>query len=307
MPDLSRTPAEHRAIVAEIMAKAPANDSVVFGRRSRIAASSKHAALSEELEGLRQWRAFRSRDAGWLAPQAANDNSPETPNLDAQVVVRPSPDFLATAAYGEVERDDKGRVIRRGRVLISNGERYEPAIAYDERGRLTTVMARIPQGAIVGYLPAKWDPSDPDSKDRWFTPTERAERASGAKAKREETERRNEHFRWYAGADKPGAAALPREPRHLWQLFIGGQNRSRPRGHDHADDEPRVRDEQERHIEMTMTSQEIDILDTALSARGFADIGRLVGCTNSKAAERAGRRALIAAAKKFQEIRQTMP
>lgn len=301
-----KTPAEHRRVVAEIMAKAPANDHVVFGRKPR-STNPKHAALSEELEGLRQWSAFRQRDAGWLAPQAANDNSPEAPNLDAQVVARPAPDFLAAAADGEVERDDKGRVIRRGRVLISNGEMYEPAVAYDDKGRLTTVMARIPAGAVVGYLAEDLDPADPDNAGRWFTPTERAERASGAKAKREETERRNEHFRWYAGADKPGAAALPREPRHLWQLFVGGQNRSRPRGHDHADDEPHVRTEQKRYVESVLTPLEIDILDAALSARGFADIGRLVGCNNDKAAERAGKRALIAAAKKFQEIWQTMP
>jgi len=302
-----KTPTEHRRVVAEIMAAAPANDSVVFGRKPR-PTNPKHAALSDELEGLRQWRAFRQRDAGWIAPQAANDNSPETPSADAKIVARPSADFLATAADGDdIERDDKGRVIRRGRVLISNGERYEPAVAYDERGRLATVMMRIPAGAVIGYLAQDLDPADPDNASRWFTPTERAERASGAKAKREETERRNEHFRWYAGADKPGAAALPREPKHLWQLFVGGQNRSRPRGHDHAADEPQVRDEQERYVESVLTPLEIDILDTALSARGFADIGRFVGCNNDKAAERAGKRALIAAAKKFQEIRQTMP
>ncbi|MFD2675993.1 hypothetical protein ACFSX7_02385 [Camelimonas lactis] len=302
-----RTPTEHRAAVAAWAATAPANDHVVFGRRAHTT-NPKHAALSEELEGLRHWREFRSSDAGWLAPQPANDNTPEALGADAKIVARPSADFLATAADGDdIERDDKGRVIRRGRVLISNGERYEPAIAYDERGRLATVMMRIPAGAVIGYLAEDLDPADPDNVGRWFTPTERAERASGAKAKREETERRNDHFKWYAGADKPGAAALPREPKHLWELFVGGQNRNRPRGHDHADDEPHVRDERERHVQMMMTPLEIDILDAALSARGFADIGRLVGCNNDKAAERAGRRALIEAAKKFEEIRHTMP
>lgn len=330
-----RTPSEHRAAVAAWALQAPANDSDIFGRAARWATSSKHAALSDELAGLQAWRAFRAPANTWLAPYpvpvASNDNYEDVPdeekaprpNLDATGKPRPSPEFMMAAldgveftmkggrlvpTGGDIERCPMtGRIARLGRLKFSNGAQTHKAQRLTIDGRVVTCQMRMPVGALMGYLASERDPTDPENDPLWFEPVEKTERAKGSEPDLEARAASNAHFRWYCGADQPGAGRMPRPAGDLRHQFLGGQNRSRPADRTAEVEDFLIKTAAERHIIDALTPLEVEILDTALESRGFADIGRLVGCTNAKAAERAGQRVLIETVKKFDKIRNAMP
>jgi|GEM_PF-2129528 len=315
-----RTPAEHRAIVAEIMAKAPANDNEIFGRRPRIG-TPKHAALSRQLAGLQAWRALNDATPTWLMPSPANDLKPleeGPPAVDASGKARPSPDFLLEACEGvgfamrggrlvpvdgDIERcPETGHIVRLGRLQLSNGRRAEPARRKTIDGGSKPYQARTFAGAVLAYLPDGRDPADPRNHKRWRRPKEEPERAKGQDGLDEEDlAASNAYYEWMLGIDRPDTGVMPRATGEYARGFLQGRVHGRDDSRPAAED-PVERESVRRYVAERLTTDEMAVLDAAMSAGTFADIGRATGCTNQKAAERAGKRALLLVAERLAEI-----
>jgi hypothetical protein len=111
-----RTPEEHRAATAAVMALLPANDCDVFSRR-RASETPKLSHLSGELAVLLQWRRQAQPSSpyrgAWLAPDDAEyvDGKHPARDPDGELECRPEIDELLTAIEGVVIESKGGRLV----------------------------------------------------------------------------------------------------------------------------------------------------------------------------------------------------
>lgn len=138
-----RTAHDYRAALARWRETAPANDSDILPRPTRTS-KPRHRELAEQFKPVLVWRRLRSAaeadsvQTNWLADihdelVAANDNKPL--REDGYLDVWPSVDDLLDAVSGvefewragrlvpvggDIERDAEGRLVRLGRLAISD-------------------------------------------------------------------------------------------------------------------------------------------------------------------------------------------
>ncbi|MER9697647.1 hypothetical protein [Mesorhizobium sp. M0146] len=123
----------------------------------KIAKRSRHSKMAEQLTAL---LAYRNRPEGDPAPTQtnwsatpANDNSPDdiadlraerlreiTPSIDA---------IMRSVATGDIERNDRGQIVRIGSLRFSDGTQTERAYAIGPDGKIVRYDARMSTGAMM--------------------------------------------------------------------------------------------------------------------------------------------------------------
>ncbi|TGQ19308.1 hypothetical protein [Mesorhizobium sp. M00.F.Ca.ET.217.01.1.1] len=118
---------------------------------------TRHSKLAEQLSAL---LAYRNKPEGEIIQSTtnwstvpANDNNPEdltdlrserlremTPSVEA---------IMRSVATGDVERNDKGQIIRIGALHFSDGTQTERAYTTGPDGKLLRYDARMPTGAML--------------------------------------------------------------------------------------------------------------------------------------------------------------
>lgn len=146
---------------------------------------TRHASLADQLQALRAYRSRPEPDAD-LAPvqtnwsvTPANDNNPEEVadlRNERRLEVTPSIDaIMRSVNSGDVERNGAGQIIRIGTLRFSDGTQTERAYTTGPDGKLIQFDARMPAGAMLDTREkAKVDagggdnPQETVDSDRYF-------------------------------------------------------------------------------------------------------------------------------------------
>lgn len=278
-PDRIRTPSEHRAAVAAWRETAPANDSEIMPRRSRQAGNGPMAA---RLSALLAWSKAARGSGTSTFLESDNDNTPvdeggHATTPDREHRIRPSVEKLdaATAEFRDLGAKDllssediewrDGACVRMGRLEFSDGTRTERAMVLKAR-RAVAGEVRLPAGAML------------DTEDEAGAPLGPAvSRSNGGMAK------------------MLRGAALPYGS--LKDQFLGMQCAAtgQPGAPSWEDTFTALADRQEYYRwRAEITERDIEVLDAAMEASSYADIGALDG-HEGEYARHAGKRMLIAA------------
>lgn len=119
---------------------------------------ARHGSIAEQLAPLLRYATTPDHDpepiqTNW-ATVAANDNNPEDVAemaQDRKRLVTPSiAEIMRNVATGDVERNDKGQVIRIGRLRFSDGTQTERCIMSGIDGKPITGDITMPAGAMLG-------------------------------------------------------------------------------------------------------------------------------------------------------------
>lgn len=147
------TPAEHRSVVASILGRAPSHDHKILPRPARHTDRPRHSQLAEQLRSLLEWRRLTeladAEEVGtnWMAALAVEEAANDNMAPDDEVEIRPSVDELLAAVRdvvfterrigsapglrpvgGDIERDDRGRLLRVGGLLMAEPDEVEPPL-----------------------------------------------------------------------------------------------------------------------------------------------------------------------------------
>lgn len=306
-----RTPAEHRAEVAAVMAKVPKRDCDIIPRGPRSTEAPRHRDLSDRLALLLEWRRLANPEeiwpSCWCVP--ANDNGAEAAHVEAEWEMRPS--------LSEIERtleqaredsvEDGGaeaimRLYRKDAYGTPYGSREDRQAAIDALKYLLRYM----QGTPV-VSPERHDPN--------FAPT-----GLGAPESPSRTALRDLADSFGVGRDVPFAEARARwnlppvandnEPTFPWrpsdprEIFSTGRVHSNPeasRGGEFNDGiSRRLGDLQEAaHLRGKLPAETVRVLDVAILAQSFADVGRAFGVLEKKSAARRGKQLVVDACEKL--------
>lgn len=287
-----RCTALHRAILSHWHLRAPANDSDIIPRDRP--GKGRHPDLADVVPALQAWRQLSASaeplTTNWLA-SAANDNAAEAPfdcyedewreaapapSIDSEMEMRPRPEEMIRA-MGDVE--------------IAYSETGGPAVPVG--GDMDLQPDAVP--AIIGGTPCA--PLARLGALRF---------ANGGTVERG-------MVRVEGGVIRTGEVPVPRgalthcgpikvRDRHAaWHGSVDG--RIDPRS---ALPPPSVEDriDAERlagRLRQRLSDEDVAVLDAALEAKNFAEIGALVG-HSGKHAQRQGKMMLRAAAERLQEL-----
>ena len=287
-----RSPALHRAIVGHWHLRAPANDSEIFPRDRP--GKGRHPDLADVIPALQAWRDLCSPteplSTNWLA-SATNDNAADgpfdcyedewreaapAPSIDSEMEMRPRPEEMIRA-MGDIEipysEQDGPAVVVGGDMDTHPG--CEPAII---GGTACAPLARL--GALR------------------FGNGQTHERSL---VRREGETVRTGEVPVPRGALTHCGPFKVRDRLSAWHGSVDG--RIDPRS---ALPPPSVEDriDAERlagQLRQGLSDEDVAVLDTALEAQNFADIGALAG-HSGRHAQRQGKVMLRAAAERLQEL-----
>lgn len=277
-PDRDRTPAEHRAAVAGWRETAPANDSQIMPRAPR----AKGGALAGRFGALLAWMKARRGSGASTFLAADNDNTPieeggHATTPDREHRIRPSVEKLAelTADYMVMSPADlltspdiewrDGGCVRMGALEFSDGTRTEMATVLKAR-RAVAGEVRLPKGAMLHTTDEAGAPLGPA-----------VSRSNGGMAK------------------MLRGAALPYGS--LKDQFLGMQVAAtgQPGAPAWEDTFTALADRHEyRRWVAELKERDVEVLDAAMEAGTFADIGAIDGHSGDYA-RHAGKRMLMAA------------
>jgi hypothetical protein len=278
-PARERTPAEHRAAVAAWRETAPANDSDIIPRKSRQAGNGPMAA---RLSALLAWsRAAPGSNASTFL-EANNDNTPveeggHATTPDREHRIRPSEnnllaafkDFRDLGAKDLLSSEDiewrDGVCVRMGSLEFSDGTRTERAMVR-KAGRTVVGEVRLPKGGLLHTVDEAGAPLGPAIP-----------RSNGGMAK------------MLRGAKLPYGS--------LCDQFLGMQCAAtgQPGAPAWEDTFTALADRHEyRRWVAELKERDVEVLDAAMEARNYADIGAIDG-HEGEYARHAGKRMLIAA------------
>lgn len=287
------TPAGYRQVLDRLRAEDAANDNEPASRRARPQAP-RHRALEAEFESLRKWKTLRelAEQAGcpssWMAgsgdPNAPTEAEPRKPPewteealiLAASIGVRwRRLGGRLIPADGDIAHSPTtGRLLRCGRLVMADDLRADnDDEAKDELGAETPDLVEELSGGNV----------DSDSAYNRRTP---AGSVIGILHRTKDgrevtlTEPTKPRFRKRRSFPPP-----PEQPASPWDI---GE----------------ARNELQRLIEI-MAPQAVSVLDGALRAENFREIGLSLG-KHGKTAERAGKAALLAACAEFEAALQAL-
>lgn len=288
-----RSPALHRAILAHWRERAPANDSDIFPRHRPGTGKPEFEPL---LPALKTWRQLcepaQPLSTNWLAA-AANDNVPDErpdpyedewrdapppPSIDSAIEMRPRPEEIMLAV-GDVE--------------IAHSEHGGPAVAVGGDMELHADS----EPTIIGGTPC--------------APLARLGALRFANGMTYELAL----VRGESGAIKRGLQRIPRGALTHCGAFKVRDRHSEWRGAEDGRIDPDLaapstslddRIDAERlasTLRRQLGAEDVAVLDAALEAKNFADIGALAG-HSGKHAERRGKEMLRCATERLQRLLQ---
>ncbi|MDR6955223.1 hypothetical protein J2X65_004602 [Ancylobacter sp. 3268] len=289
-----RTPAEHRAIVDHWRLRAPANDSDILPRDRP--GKGRHADLADLAPALRSWRslcqAAEPLSTNWMLA-AANDNAsdepfdcyedewtqaPPPPSIDSAMEMRPRPEEIVRA-MGDVE--------------VAYSEYGGPAVPVG--GDVEVHPTAEP--AVIGGTPCA--PLARLGALRFAT----GEAYERVLVRREDGAIKKADRRIPKGALTHCGAFPVRDRLTAWRGSAGGavdpQAMVPPPCMDDRIDAGRLA----CRVRERLSANDVAVLDAALEAQNFADIGRLFGFTG-RTARRRGKMFLRHAATHLQEFLQ---
>lgn len=288
----------------------------------------RHSSLAEQLAAIKAYRA-RPETEGPMEPiktnwstVPANDNNPEDVEgmrVERLLEITPSvEEIMREVKNGEVERNADGQVVAIGRLRFSDGTQTEQAMKLTIDGKVVAFQARMPVGAMLGTddkLKAQRggdeNPQERVASNRYFAEmlnTRPHRYVSGKKAKRggrnyTATESRAMLAEATANTDPTKITytrypdGLPCGSAKVADSFVGmkkikcGESVSMM----WQDIASSIVEREIWSATMAAITQRDDkVLEVAVTARNFSDIGQSLGFTG-KRAERRGKRALITA------------
>lgn len=370
-----RTPAQHRAEVAKIMASLPANDNEITSRQARKSKSPKHGALADELRALKTWRRLAQANDGvggvWHFGGEDGDELPTTkgdreligpgamsrllnnaaaPGLFRKeaVISLAGPDFCLVPVGSDIEHGTEYEspngfgpvrpIIRMGGVSFAVGGEWTPA-GDAARGQITKVksgkgwkwftdVTRETHGASVSEDITRAS-NDNLAKVLGTTPPRHIKRTRARRSApsidwpRTKAELRKVLQTFQADGDTPFAEArafagllpaandnrpaLPCGSQHPLMSFVGMQATAKQEQVDtSAQAEDRLIEFQlANSIRKRLDPDHVVVLDAAIKAANFREIGELFG-HNDKTAERRGKQLVYKAVGQLDEILKKM-
>ncbi|GHC61532.1 hypothetical protein [Limoniibacter endophyticus] len=253
---------------------------------------------------------------------AANDNVPED-LVDAyperRIRIRPSVEEIEKQiASGTIERNDEGQIVKIGRLRFSDGNQTEPAYRYTIDGKLERYSARMPTGAMLGaseeqerILGGDIDPQDMSRSNNFFNDVfgvkprrYRPSKGQGRASRRTAAECQAELDAIYARTDwskvtlticPPG---LPAGAQRIADSFLGMQKTTCAGGGSMGwEDISTAMVERETWARTIayLSDRDMAVLDAAMTARSYADVGSAIGQSAEYTRRKGGKKALLAA------------
>lgn len=289
-----RTPRQHAAETAAIMATLPKNDSDIFD--SRPSERPRHRDLADECRVLLEWRKLASPEgllpSSWCAP--ANDNDYDVGDAEAEWEIRPS--------VNEIERAvENGGVHAAARLPRKDayGSPYGAEVESPEDREMAIAALKYVLRYIAGEPVEAAEPHEEHFAPIIFGATESREKRAlrdllreiGASADVPLSDARQ---RWnLPAAANDNDLAFPWLPTDPREIFYTGRIRANPtasRGGEFNDGIGRRLGELQEaaHIRGKLPSDTVRALDVAIDAHNFSDVGVAFGY-RGKNAERRGK------------------
>jgi len=276
-------------------------------------------------------------------PDAEDDKRPDPPQIESRHEVRPRErEMMKAIRSGETERHANGAPARLGGLRFASGETVERALVLGEDGKLRKADVPVPRGALVTWQAGEGkrgrpvvdrfaaargstaDPEDVAASAAWLAETLGAQPARYIERSR--SPRRDlRHLpnpplppttipiaeaRAFCGlppvAANDNRPGLPCGSRQPLDSFLGMRCTSTGVAH-HSSGGPAV-----ERLEASGTAallrkrlgaEDVQILDAAMEAQNFREIGEMFGYRDRQA-ERGGKQRLLAAAAHLKEILQ---
>lgn len=291
----SRTPTEFRTFYDEWKKTAPANDSDVVPDKPKASASPRHAGLCDDLKSMLAWKSTKE----YSDPLQTNylQNDCEMPNEDDD---------------GKIEYRDVLRALNDGpsaeKMIAASTDgivfkkSYDTIICYTRKGDGTVSTARSRREKLIPDLQCQENFSGASPKIALSNEYESA--AFPGCDLRSVVRLGKVTFSDSDLGSKPLGSVL------RWNL--GKKKRGKSKGGSERFFPPppkQYSDSLGRLIAMedaiaandNLTPGQINALDTAITARNFADVGKVAGFTG-KTAERQGKRLVLEASKAFSVV-----
>lgn len=325
MQQQQRTPEQHRVIVDAWRARNDNTDCDIIPPPPRRSASPRHSGLADELKPLLMWRDLmrptEPLQTNWLVADNDNDppdedsgtDRPQTPSVECEWEVRPTPDEIMDAVAGVVFE------VRFGLGKIPVGGDMESVKPRTGGARVTSRLGKLRFATEDRLLHDKDAPcrgsllSNPGYRvvDKPGTPY-------GAKAKSHDKDiaASNEHFAKLLNAQPhrvdgvPANAndnrpALPCAGESIAESFLGCRvSGATPQPEYTASPHDVLANAQEAAlVKSKLSPKDAELLDLAVQTENFAVLGESLDYVG-KNAERQGKRHLLAVTKKLVPILQ---
>jgi hypothetical protein len=121
--------------------------------------SSRHGSIAEQLKALMAYRnrpeeEYEPMQTNWSVTPSANDNDPEEVadmGFERKRLVTPSVQaIMESVASGELETNDRGQTVRIGRLRFSDGHQTEVGYVLGIDGDVIQADIRMPTGSMLG-------------------------------------------------------------------------------------------------------------------------------------------------------------
>lgn len=282
---------------------------------------TRHASLAEQLSAIKAFanrpEAIETLQTNWTQV-AANDNNPEDyvdVHVERRISIRPTmQEIVRSIDSKDIEKNESGQIIRIGNLRFSDGTQMERCMMAGIDGDPIVGVARMPTGAMLGTKEDQERPlggsGGPEGEsNRWFCElfdVHNRQYVPGGKRRKGRNYTREESVAMLVTA----IANTPTMPvvyqcedgvalgaSRISDNFIGMKKAPKGNGGSVAwQDLSDKLAEREMYIKAERELDEDDkvVVQAASSAKTFSGIGACLGYTG-KAAERRGKRALIAA------------
>ncbi len=286
---------------------------------------ARHGSLAEQLAALKAYATTPDHDpepiqTNWtIIP--ANDNDPEEVaemTVERRWRMKPSTaEIMRQVLTGDVERNEAGQVVRIGKLRFSDGSQTEQAMKVTIDGKVVSFQARMPAGAMLGMkdaaesqLGGEEDSQHVTASNDYFATmlkTGRHRYKAGGKRRRGKNYSHAESVELLASAlantDMSKVvrtyypAGLPCGSAKVAESFLGMQKGKKGEsGSVMWQDIVSAREERIAYgwAIAALSDNDRDVLDAAVKAKSFGQVGASLGFAG-KTAERRGKRAVLAA------------
>ncbi|WP_273794097.1 hypothetical protein [Brucella intermedia] len=289
--------------------------------------NTRHGSLAEQLKSL---MAYRNRPEGqreplqtnWSVAPGLNDNDPEeVADMRYERDWRQTPSvqvIMQNVATGDIEKNGNGQIVRIGKLRFSDGNQTEVGYVLGIDGEVIQADIRMPAGAMLGMKDKPdrasgggADPKDTKASNHYFedmlgTLPHRyipsGKRRNGQDYSAEESARILAEA--YANTDMQKVTftrypkGLPCGSPKVADSFLGMRKTTCAGGGDESwEDTLSSMIDRDLWFEalQELKDRDRDILDAAMDAANYEEVGRAAGMSGEYSRRKGGKRALLAA------------
>ncbi|UKK94974.1 hypothetical protein L7D45_14570 [Brucella pseudogrignonensis] len=289
--------------------------------------STRHGSIAEQLKALMAYRnrpeeEFEPMQTNWSVTSAANDNDPEEIiDLRFERDWRQTPSVQAimdSVATKDTERNNNGQIVRIGKLRFSDGIQTERGYTNGIDGDVIQADIRMPIGAMMGMKDkpdrqsgGEVHPSETKVSNQYFEDMlgtiphryiPNGKRRNGESFTAEQSAKMLADA--YANTDMEKVTytrfpkGLPCGSPKVHDSFLGMRKTTCAGGGGEAwEDTLSAMIERDVWFDalQELKDRDRDVLDAALEAKTYTDVGRSAGMSEEYSRRKGGRRALMAA------------